>query len=436
MPTEVLDRASALLTTLRTRPLADQQREKAAVWRIAEEVFAGSVGQGRSMDAAETARYDELTGFIEDVNQREQAERRHREVQARMGEPQRDQRVMGGGDGELEQREEYRQAALAWLRGGTAELDPEQRAIMRRGWRQARTPDETRAMGTTTGAAGGYAVPTNLGVGVIQTLKDFTPLTPYCDFQETDDGSDWDFVTNDDTANTGIEVGESADVGAATDPALGLVTIRSYLYTSKVLKVPFTLLQDASFDIETWIAERLGERLGRIFALRQASGDGVNKIQGITVGGAVGKTFASATAITYNEMMDLEHSVDPAYRKAGRARYIFGDPSLLAVRKLADSQNRPLWVPWLGQGIAGAVPSTINGWDYVIANDMPTMATTNRSFAFGDFKAGYRYRQVRGMRLQRLEERYAEFGQVGFLLFARADARVIDTGAFKLGAQA
>jgi HK97 family phage major capsid protein len=67
---------------------------------------------------------------------------------------------------------------------------------------------------------------------------------------------------------------------------------------------------------------------------------------------------------------------------------------------------------------------------------MPAMTTGNRSFAFGNFAEGFKWREVRGITVLRLEERYADAFQVAFLGFARMDASVVNTAAFKLGAQA
>lgn len=433
----VLDQASELIARMRGQPLVDQQREKPALWQRAEEIFERAQGENRPMTAEESARYDELTAAITAVNERESQERTHRERQRQLLEPRRDGRMLPGGeDGADEAGAEYRDAVQSYIRAfRAAELGPEVWRALRNG--QGSVSDvERRALGLGGGgAAGGYLVPASFQAKLIETMLAYAPVESIVSPLETSDGADIDWPTNDDTANTGTVVAENADVGTATDPAFGLKTLRAYLYTSRIFKAPLTLLQDAAIDVEAFIARSAGVRLGRILGTHFVSGTGVNQMEGITVGGAVGKTFASATAVTYAELVDLEHSVDPAYR-AGPVRYLFNDSTLAALRKLVDGQGRPLWVPWLGQGVAGSVPATFNGWNYTIVQAMPSMATGNRSIAFGDFDRGYKYRRVSGFSLVRIEERYVEYGQVGFLMFARADGRVVDTAAFKLGAQA
>ena len=55
-----------------------------------------------------------------------------------------------------------------------------------------------------------------------------------------------------------------------------------------------------------------------------------------------GITAASATAITSDELIDLIHAVDPAYRNSPNTAMMMNDSTLKAVRKLKDSQNRYL----------------------------------------------------------------------------------------------
>lgn len=433
----VLDLAAQQIARVRARPLSEQQREKAPLWERAQEIFNGANGENRPMSADERARYDELTGLIADINQREQDERAHQEQTRRLGEPQRNQRMLpGAGSADDEAADEYRSAFDSYIRAfRQGELTSDTWQALR-GRRASLSDGEQRALGTTIGANGGYLVPTSFQANLIETMKAFAPVESIVTPLETSGGEDIEWPTNDDTSNEGAVVAENADVGNATDLAFGTKTLRAYLYTSKVAKVPFTLLQDSAVDVDALIARTHGTRLGRIFAKHFVTGTGVNQMEGITVGGATGKSFASATAITYVELIDLEHSVDPAYRDASRCRYLFNDATFAALRKLQDDDHRPLWVPWLGQGVAGAVPSTFNGWNYTVVPAMPAMTTGLASVAFGDFDRGYKYRRVTGFSLVRIEERYVEYGQVGFLLFARADGRVVDTSAFKLGVQA
>jgi HK97 family phage major capsid protein len=99
------------------------------------------------------------------------------------------------------------------------------------------------------------------------------------------------------------------------------------------------------------------------------------------------------------------------------------DTTLKAIKKLKDSLGRPLWVP----GAASKEPDTILGYQYQINQDMPVIATSAKQMLFGAFNK-YIIRSVKDLYVLRLDERYAELGQVAFIGFARYDGNLIDAG--------
>jgi HK97 family phage major capsid protein len=179
-------------------------------------------------------------------------------------------------------------------------------------------------------------------------------------------------------------------------------------------------LQDSAIDLESFIGGALGERIARILNTHFTTGDNSSKPQGITASGA-GVTAAAVAAITYSELLDLQHSVDPSYR--GNAKFMMHDTTFKAVRKLVDDQNRPIFQP----DISAASPGTLLGSPIVINQDCATLAASAKAIFFGDFSK-YIIRDVQDFTLLRLEERYADYHQVGFVGFSRHDGRILDAG--------
>jgi HK97 family phage major capsid protein len=105
------------------------------------------------------------------------------------------------------------------------------------------------------------------------------------------------------------------------------------------------LLQDNAYNIEQEVRNAFAPRFGRILNQECTTGDGSGDPNGIVTASTLGKTTASATAFTYLEILDLKHSIDPAYRNSPQFGFMFNDAVLLAIKKLVDSQNRPLWMP-------------------------------------------------------------------------------------------
>ena len=108
------------------------------------------------------------------------------------------------------------------------------------------------------------------------------------------------------------------------------------------------------------------------------------------------------------------------------------DSSLKVIKKLKDTAGRPIWQPGLSASLQAGQDTfnTINGYPYQINQDMAVMAANAKSILFGNFSR-YVISDVREFTLLRLQERYAEFGQVGFLAFTRSDGRYINTAAIK-----
>ena len=102
----------------------------------------------------------------------------------------------------------------------------------------------------------------------------------------------------------------------SADPSFGEVTLSTYKFSSKVVAVPIELIQDSNVNIEGFVIARLATRLARIQNTKFTVGSGTNEPNGLFTAAAVGVTAATGgtSAITYDNLIDLQHSVDPAYR--------------------------------------------------------------------------------------------------------------------------
>ena len=140
-------------------------------------------------------------------------------------------------------------------------------------------------------------------------------------------------------------------------------------------------------------------------------------------------TSAAGAAVSYDDLVNLYHSLDPAYRAS--ARFMFNDDTLKVLKKLKDSQGRPLWMP----GVVSGEPDAILGKPYTINQSMANVALNSVSVLFGDFSK-YVIRKAKGTTVLRLNERYADFLQVGFVGFNRQSGHVINSGAIKKLTQA
>jgi HK97 family phage major capsid protein len=318
-----------------------------------------------------------------------------------------------------------RKAFRSYLRYGYDGLNQEERAIMTR--RRAQLgEEEQRDLSGVTGSAGAFTVPQGFVAELEKQIKDYSGVMESPTRKlVTATGNDLPWPTVNDTSNTGELISENTAVAAA-DPTFGQVIIKAYKFGSKLVLVPIELLQDSAFNMEAELARLLAERLGRTINTYTTTGTGTSQPQGIVTASVLGKTAAAAGAITYDELVDLQHSVDPAYRRISPG-WMFNDTTLGALRKLKDSDGRPIWQPAADASMANGAPGLLLNAPYHINQDMANIATGNKSVIFGSLQK-FIVRTARDVTMVRLVERYAEKGQVGFFAFMRADSRAVNPG--------
>ena len=393
------------------------KEERAEVVTQMRDMVSKSEDEKRGFNADEDQKWSDMTSSIESFDDRIKKVERSNSLMGQLDEYNKDTSLKpeikaDDKPSEVDQRSTAFGALIRSIESGHTGLNAEQREVLA----------EMRAQATTT-TAGGYTVPQGFEEMIIDSMKAYGGIANAANVLTTTTGNDLPFITNDDTSNSGALLAENT-VDTEQDLAFGQITLNAYKYTTKIIRVSNELIQDTAVNLEQYIAAKFGERLGRVTSTHYATGTGTAQPNGLMTGATVGKTAASATALTYDELLDLKHSVDPAYR-AG-AQWAFNDTTFLAIKKLKDTQNRPLWMPDYVSGAAG----TIDGDGFFVDQGIPSMAIDALAAAYGDMDK-YQIRMVQGFQMVRLVERYADYHQVGFIAFMRADADLLDVAAVK-----
>lgn len=374
------------------------------------------------MPAAEAEKLDQILAEVTAIDGEIARELRMAELALESPEAQHEAAMQAAARSGAKPSDES--AALrAMLAGGLSSLTAEQRAAM-----MARVnPDIRAAMSTTTGSEGGYTVATEFSRNLIQAMKAMYAVRSVATNFATSTGAQMLFPITDATAEEGEIVGQNASV-TALDTTFGQASLDVYKYSSKSIALPFELIQDSMFNIEAYIQTLLQLRLGRIQNRHQTVGTGTGQPKGIVPAAAAGKTGTTGqtTTVIYDDLVDLEHSVDPFYRPAGR--WMMHDDTLKALRKIKDTQNRPIFVPGYETGNPGGAPDRLLGREIVINQHMATMAANAKSILFGDFSK-YLIRDVMDVTLFRMtDSAFTLKGQVGFVAFCRSGANMVDNG--------
>jgi HK97 family phage major capsid protein len=274
---------------------------------------------------------------------------------------------------------------------------------------------------------GGYTVQTEVVKQVLNALKAFGGMRAVSTILQTAQGNPLSYPTSDGTNEIGEIIAENA-TATASDPSFGTLPLTVYKFSSKIITVPFELLQDSAVDVESFINDRIVTRLGRIGNQVFTTGTGTGQPTGVVTASTAGVTAATGgtVTVTYDNLVDLQHSIDPAYRDG--AFFMMHDSTIKAIRKLKDSNGRPLWVPDFDGGITAAQGGTLLGSPVMLNQQMPVMAANAKSILFGNFK-NYIIRDVMAMNLFRFTDSvYASKGQVGFLAWMRSGGNFIDNG--------
>lgn len=305
----------------------------------------------------------------------------------------------------------------AQLRGAVRSLPPEdlkhfQDGMNGRGF--------NAAAGTTPNSAGGYTIAPEYAREMLVTLKEFGGVREVARVLSTGNGTEIPWPTNDDTGNRARIIGENTEIGADNDLTFGQVTIGAYKYATGVLKVSVELLQDSAFDFDSMVRSAMMTRFARGTNADFTNGTGTNQPQGVVTGAAIGKTAAvgNTTDVQLDDLIDLQHSIDPAVRKNGR--FMLNDATLVTLRKKKDAEGRYIWQ----QGVLVGEPDTLFGKPITINQDMPVPAANAKSILFGDFSS-YMIRDVLAVQMMVLRERYAEYAQVGYIAYMRTDGRYV-----------
>lgn len=316
----------------------------------------------------------------------------------------------------------------AWCRGGMEALPASEQAKYRQAMEDL-DPAERRTLTSTSASSGGALVPQGFVRQLESAMLYYGGIIQAADYIDTDDGAPLIWPTDNDTSNNGELLAEGSDTAADEDPSFGSVTFNAYLLSSKIVKVPIQLLDDAAFSVDQYLGNKLPERIGRQLNNLCTLANGSSTINGIVNAATAGVTIFPAATVGYSDLIDLEYSVDVAYRSGPKVGWMMHDSTVKVIRKLTDDSNNPIFrVGSITEGLAtNREPDRLNGYPLWRNNDMATPAQGAKTILFGDFSK-YKIRRVKGMRMLRLVERYAEYFQVGFVAFQRFDGDLLDAG--------
>lgn len=413
----------------RQRVLVEEARAKLA--EVESATDAARVAEVESQYDAVMAEHDEIDGQIERLDASEARQARLAEAEER-GDSRRprggdarsdDDRSGDGGDAAADAAQEYRSAFGSYLSGGMADLSREHRQLIR----------ERRSQVVGSDTQGGFLVPEGFISELVTTMAAHSPMFDESVTRQivTASGNPLLMPTEDDTGNEAVLVTETEEPGDE-DLLVGQIAFGAFKFSAKGIKCSAEFIQDSAINAEQWVRAAMAKRFSRGIGRSLTTGTGVGEPQGIVTAAGAGITAAAQEAISFDELIDLQHAVDPAYRAAPTSAWMFHDATLKLLRKVKDADGNFIWQPASAQ--TGA-PAQLLNHPYRINQAMAVPAAGARSVLFGDLDK-FAVRRVREVSVRRLDELYAASDQVGFIGFARVDGRMLDPAAIKVLEQA
>jgi len=325
---------------------------------------------------------------------------------------------MGGADTSPE--EELRKSAfIKFLRHGAGEQG-----------NASYTPEERRALSSSSDSDGGFLVPATFENDVITQAYNDAEMRAICNVAPTSR----DTVHLASLSKAVVAWGTKNLAISPQDLQAGGERIEIFDLKALTLIANNTLddsVANVWAELTAMFSMAIAEAEDDAFAI----GAGNNSPQGILADSRVQANY-TATGVAgglfdgSNNGIDALISMHAALKKTYRRNSTWGMNSLTegAVRKLKDTNGQYLWQPPVQ---AGAAP-TLLGRPVVNPEGIADVAANSFPIVLGDFRKGYKIRDRAGVTVQRLSEKYAEYDQTGFLIKKRVGGQVVLPEAFRV----
>lgn len=287
----------------------------------------------------------------------------------------------------------------------------------------------TKALSDSTAADGGYLVTPHMSETIVKIITEISPMRSLASI-ETISTDSLDVI--EDTQLPGAAWAAETDARSdTTTQQIGKNNIMTYeMYAQP--KATQKLIDDASIDVEAWLATKVGEKFAALESTAFISGDGSGKPKGI-LAYAAGTSFGqieqihsgTSAVVTADSLITLYYALKDDYAK--NATFLMNRSVIQAVRLLKNTTTgQYIWQP----GLAAGTPDTLMGVPVAAAADMPVAAADSLSVAVGDFNRGYKIVDRVGIRI--LRDPFTDKPYVKFYTTKRVGGEVVNSEAIKL----
>lgn len=270
-----------------------------------------------------------------------------------------------------------------------------------------------------TKTANGAIVPTTIAKRIIRKLYDICPILERSTKYNVKGNLAIPYYSEEDTAIT-VAFQDEFDELVAHSGKFTTITLGDYLIGA-LAKISVQLINNVDFPIVDYVVDQMAYSMKRFFENVLLNGtDG--KVAGLGGNGTVAgvtlsKPAAAATAVTANELIELQDSVKDMFQE--NAIWIMSPNTRTAIRQLKDNYGRYL----LQDDISLPFGKSLLGKPIYVSDNMPDMAAGKTAIYYGDM-SGLATKFSENIVIEVLRERFITQAAYGIISRADFDAKV------------
>jgi len=286
---------------------------------------------------------------------------------------------------------------------------------------------EKKALYESDDTLGGFYAPTEYVADLIKSVTEISPIRSIARVRQTDKrGIEVPKRTGQFSASW---VSETATRSETTGYTTGLQQIDAHeLYA--LVDISQAMLEDSAFDLESEMGSEFAEQFAKAEGTAFVSGSGVGQPLGFTdaSAGVSSTNSGDNSALTANGLYDLVYAIKSEY--LGNARFVMNRTTFSKVLQLEDTAGQKVF--HVGLNLVSGAPSTIAGFPYILATDMPDVAGSAKPIAFGDFSRAYTVVDRVNLSIMRDPYSQATSGNIRYVARRRVGGQVVLAEAIQL----
>lgn len=272
---------------------------------------------------------------------------------------------------------------------------------------------ETRADVNLTKSDNGAVIPSSIANKIIEKVKEMSPLFAMATHYNV--GGTLTIPSYDESTQK-ITMAYATEFTTldSTSGKFTSISLTGFLAGARSL-VSKSLVNNSQFDLVPFVVRKMAEAAAYWIENQLINGT-TSKIEGLSkVPASV--TAASATAVTADELIDLQETIPDVYQ--GGCIWMMSKATRTAIRKLKDGQNNYL----LNKDATSRWGYTLFGKDVYISDNMPDMAAGKRAILYLDC-TGLAVKLTETPSVEVLREKYADQHAIGVICWMELDSKV------------